>query len=72
MKLTAAETELIELLRGDRAFGLNIMKMEDTGEWVAATTDPPFDATQTPRVGMGFSFAEAWNGRLDPTKMRPA
>lgn len=71
MKLTTAETELIEILRGDRAFGVNIMKMPDTGEWVVGTTDPPFDRMQTPRVGMGFSFREAWNGRVDPTKMRP-
>ena len=72
MKLSRAETELIDLLRKREPMAVMVMltAVENGAEWAVTVCKPPHPAGQ-PKVGIAFSFEEAWKGQLDPGALRP-
>ena len=53
-----AETQLLELVRGQDSKGFTLTISSDGGRWTVTTTDLDADAKA---VGEGDSFAEAWH-----------
>ena len=53
-----AETELLELVRGEHAEQFTITITRDDGSWSATS-----ETTDSKAVGTSSIFAEAWNGQ---------
>ena len=61
-----AETELLELVRGEDAEQFTITITRDNGRWSVTS-----ETTDSKAVGAGSTFAEAWNGQT-PFDAEPA